>query len=400
MRVLFFFFLCVFFYIVYGFYLTTVNLKIVPEVKTPGSSFYSDYRGAIHVRSSLSGGVRESDKIIESAQAAGLDFLIFTEHHKAYHKGLPNTYYDSLLVTTGIDYKYLDSKLLILGYRPESSSLEELSWRVPDWLTQKAPYDREEVLILSTPFNEAGQPTWGNEWPSGLDALEVQNSKVIAQREYRENFFSVLWSLIVYPFNPQYAFLRLYQDPVPELDLWDKMHPQETLSGVSGLDTSAKAIILPGSSIEFPSYQTSFELMSTHVLIKKEFVGSFEKDKKSLLDALKKGQVYFSLDLLGNPKGFKTYLKVGTKTVDLGEEILFTEKASIEYQLPSEPREFFEVVLFRNGQRIAQSGLAGGSFSVDKPGVYRLIVRVSPFFPLPDARKWVTWIYTNPFYLR
>jgi hypothetical protein len=386
------------FYILYGVYLANVELKIVPEIHLHEDLLFNDYRGAINVRSDLSDGVRDSKKIIESAQAAGLDFLFFTEFYSQAHNTMPNGYHERLLVTSGFEYKHLDSRILVLGssYLPP----EEMSWKMADWLTQKPPYDREEILILSGPFNSATQPTWGAEWPTGLDAIEVQNPKTIAERSFQNSMLNILWSLLVYPFSPEYAFLRLYEDPAPELQLWDKIQGRYPLVGVSGLDASARAILSPGSILEFPSYQTSFELMSTHILIQDELVGSFEKDKRTLFKALRRGSVYFSLDLLGNPKGFITYFQSGEKIFGLGEEIKFSGQSKIFYKLPAEPNEIFEIVLFRNGQRVNHSNSIQGSFEIDKPGQYRLTVRVSPFFPLPDARKWVTWIYTNSFFVR
>jgi hypothetical protein len=303
-----------------------------------------------------------------------------------------------LFVSSGVEYKYLDTRLLILGYDPTSPN--DMSWKVADWLTQKPPFDRNIILILSTPYNMSAQSTWGVEWPSGIDGLEVQNPKTIAERSYQSNYFTIVWSLLVYPFSPQYAFLRLYEDPNLELQLWDKIHVQQRLVGVSGLDASARAILSPGSIIEFPSYQTSFELMSTHVLTKDELVGSYEKDKKILFNSIKNGSVYFSLDLLGNPKGFIAFYEANGNKYWIGEEAPFVEGALIRFRLPSEPSDMFEVVLYRNGQRVAHSNNYEGEFVIDKPGNYRVTVRVSPFFPLPDAKKWVTWIYTNPIYIK
>jgi len=385
-------------YIMYGVYLANVELRIVPEIKSEEPLTHYDYRGAINVRSNLSDGTRDHKKIIESAQNAGLDFLFFTEHFSSNLPLLPNSYYDRLLVSSGVEYKYLDSRIFVLGY--EQTAPEDMSWKVADWLTQKPPFDRNIILILSTPYSNSESRTWGVEWPSGIDALEVQNSKTIAERSYQSNYFTVVWSLLVYPFSPQYAFLRLYEDPGPELQLWDKIHAQQKLVGVSGLDASARAILSPGSIVEFPSYQTSFELMSTHVLTKNELVGSYERDKQVLFNSIRNGHVYFSLDLLGNPKGFMASYEVNQKSYWMGDEAKFVEGGVIRFRLPSEPSDMFEVVLYRNGQRVAHSNNYNGDFKIEKPGNYRLTVRVSPFFPLPDAKKWVTWIYTNPIYIK
>jgi len=386
------------FYILYGVYLANVELKIVPDVKMHEDLLFNDYRGAINVRSNLSDGVRDVKKIIEAAQSAGLDFLFFTDFYSPTNQSVESGYQERLFVAAGFEYKHLDSRILVLGSRHLNP--DEISWRVADWMTQKPPFERDEILILAAPYNQARQPTWGSDWPTGIDLLEVQNPKTIAERSYQNSRLNILWSLLVYPFSPQYAFLRLYEDPAPELQLWDKIQHHYPLVGVSGLDASARAILLPGSIFEFPSYQTSFELMSTHILTKDELVGSYEKDKKILFSALKTGSVYFSLDLLGNPKGFLAYYQVGKRNYGIGETINFSKEGRIHYKLPSEPNELFEVVLFRNGQRVAHSNLVQDAFQIDKPGQYRITVRVSPFFPLPDARKWVTWIHTNSFFVQ
>ena len=83
----------------------------------------------------------------------------------------------------------------------------------------------------------------------------------------------------------------------------------------------------------------------------------------------------------------------------MGDDIKLDNKTQIYYKLPSEPTAFYEVVLFKNGVRLDHLNTFEGLFSIKSPGVYRLQVRLSPRFPLPDAIKWITWIYTNNFYI-
>ena len=204
---------------------------------------------------------------------------------------------------------------------------------------------------------------------------------------------------MVYPFNSEYAFLRLYDEPVAELEIWERMQNSGIVVGVSGLDASGRAILLPDWVIEFPSYLASLQMLNVHVLLNKELVGRYELDQKTILEALKLGQVYFSLDLLGNPKGFSViFQKKNKKPYFMGSKV--QAPGHIIYQLPTKPKEMFEVVLYRNGQRIMHSNQESDQFYIEKPGHYRLVVRVAPFLPLPDARKWVSWIYSNFFYVQ
>jgi hypothetical protein len=397
MRLLFKFNVIILLYFGYGLYLANVDLKVVSDLPIQEKRFFYDYRGAINVRSNLSDGGREPLKVIEAAQLANLDFLFMTDLYRSGQSVRYQGYFEQLLVMSGQEYQNLDRRILAIG-GPKLNS-ENISWGLTDWLSQSHFDEQSPLLILSTPFNNQEEAQWGPEWPVGIHGIEVQNPKVISNRVYRSSPLSVIWSLLVYPFNTQYAFLRLYEEPTLELELWDRFQSQKPLVGISGLDANARALTMPGNYIEFPSYRDSFEMMSTHVLLESELSGAFDRDQKLLLNAIKRGQVYFSLDLLGNPKGFSVYLTTEKKIQSMGQRLMYQSDMKIHFNLPAKPRDFFEVVLLQNGQRVATSNEGSGHFEISRAGIYRIIVRVSPFFPLPDAKKWVTWIYTNPFYL-
>lgn len=127
-----------------------------------------------------------------------------------------------------------------------------------------------------------------------------------------------------------------------------------------------------------------------------------KEDQKKILAALKAGQFYICFDALGDPKGFETYLyKEGSvKKYSLGSNVEKSKNLRLYFKLPAEPVSFYEVVLLRNGKRVDTLNTFEGLFNITEPGTYRLQVRISPRLPLPDAIKWLTWIYTNNFYIK
>ncbi len=385
-------------YLSYGMYLSGVDFKIVPEISRHRESSFYDYRGAINVRSQLSDGSKDLQGIIDAAQAVGLDYLITTDMVTQEKKIVYHGYFDRLMVVSGLEYAHLDMRLLSFGNWDKQVQSSNLA--ITDLLSQLSPEGRSDFLGISQPLTQEGNPTWIGDFPSGLNAIEILNPKSLAAKAWIEQPLSVIWSMLVYPFNSKYAFLRLYKDPEKEIQLWDQKMQSNKIVGMAGLDASSRAIPFPGTYIEFPSYKKNFEILSNHVLLKNEFTGDFNKDKSLLLSAYQKGNLYFSLDLLGNPKGFETYIKLKNKKILMGEEVLFQKGLSLFIALPDLPQEFFEVVILRNGTRIVTSNNPELTWDVVSPGVYRVVVRVSPFFPLPDAKKWVTWIYTNAFYVR
>ena len=107
-----------------------------------------------------------------------------------------------------------------------------------------------------------------------------------------------------------------------------------------------------------------------------------------------------SVDLLGDPKGFNAVLTDKDKIYPMGSQVKFSKNLRINTRIPVEPKDFYELVLFKDGERALTVNVPEFSYEVKEPGVYRVTVRISPMLPIPDGKKWVTWIYTNHFYIR
>ena len=118
-----------------------------------------------------------------------------------------------------------------------------------------------------------------------------------------------------------------------------------------------------------------------------------------IFSALKKGNFYLSFDLIGDPTGFISYIEDRDKKIIFGSQLEFNKHQILVVKLPSKPKFFFEVLIIKNGERVGVYNSEYLEHKIDGPGVYRVQVRVSPYFPLPDAKKWVSWIYTNPYFI-
>ena len=77
----------------------------------------------------------------------------------------------------------------------------------------------------------------------------------------------------------------------------------------------------------------------------------------------------------------------------------YQEGMSLEVTLPQKPDVPFDVVIYRNGERMMTSNSQTTQYYLTGPGAYRVMVRVIPTLPLPDGKKWIPWIYTNPFHI-
>jgi hypothetical protein len=204
----------------------------------------------------------------------------------------------------------------------------------------------------------------------------------------------------MFPFNQRLAFLRLFQEPRDETQLWDQLNQDNPTLGFAGSNATAKAIPMANYSFQFPSYERLFEIVSNHVQLRSELTGNANTDKAKIFAALKQGQFYASLDLLADPKGFFCEIESDNQTYLMGSTIKWSKKLKLKVHLPAEPQSPYEVVVIRNGERYRTFNQPEVEVLLDEPGTYRVWVRVIPTFPLPDGKKWISWIYANPFFVK
>lgn len=388
-------------YFSYGFYISQSDVVAIPNrLRKENPAGFYDYRGVINIHSNLSIGSSSPVQIVSAAKAAGLDFLILTDLNDFDSPGGSDTYHGSTLLLNGGKLSYLDSRFL--HYAPTGSrlgeTLGEAQVRLADALTQNVDANAGHLLVLAHPFKTGF--SWSGDFPTGADGFEVLNVKSLSNRAWESSKVSTLWSLVTYPFNPRLAFLRLFSEPTDELAWWDQTGQSRRIVGFAGAEASARAIPLAGYLVRFPSYQRSFEFVSNHVLLRSELTGNPTSDKAKLFQALKNGSFYLSVDLLGDPKGFNAWIEDRTRTHPMGAELKWNKSMVLRVTLPQEPTSFFEIVVYRDGERERTYNTVEIEHPIEQPGVYRVQVRVSPYLPLPDAKRWITWIYSNSFYLR
>lgn len=368
-------------------------------MKQNASREFYDYRGATNVRTSNSNGSSSPIEVVHEAKRAGLDFIFLTDIDQFGELPALNGYTDDVLVSTENEYSFLDSRLLFYQLNSTRSFTDSSEAQIflTDLLSKNQKETDDFLIVLAHPFRQG--PTWTGSYPSGLDGLEIINPKSISDHAWVRSKLNVIWSFIIYPFNPRYAFLRLFREPVEELALFDQLSHERPTLAFGGADASARAVPFANTLMKFPSYQTSLEITQNHVWLKSELTGQYQKDRQKILSALKKGNFYVSLDLLGDPTGFQAYIEDNERLILSGEKVRINKNLHLKAQLPQEPKYFYEIVAFRNGERYTTSNEQLLDLQIKETGIYRIVVRVSPMLPLPEGKRWITWIYTNNFYI-
>lgn len=388
-------------YFVYGFYISQYEISVVPvQIKKENNTgtFY-DYRGVINVHSDLSIGSSNPTQIAAAAKAAGVDFVILTDLNVFDEQVANDSYSKSVLFLTGGKYSYLDSRFIF--YSPDKEmvgqNLGETQIRFADMLTQNASSNKDSLMIMAHPYKLGF--SWAGDLPSGLDGVEVINVKSLSVRAWTLSKASVIWSFLIYPFNPSFALARLFLEPTEELALFDRTSMNQRIFAYAGAEASARAIPLANYLVRFPSYQRNFEIATNHVLLNSELTGNLASDRQKIFNALKNGQFYLAYDALGDTKGFFSTMDEKNQTYMMGSKVRLSKNLTLNVKIPGPPKNTYEIVVYRNGDRYQTFSQTEVSMPVTEPGVYRVQVRIAVAMPLPDGIRWISWIYGNPFFV-
>src|SRR6185295_3982330 len=156
---------------------------------------------------------------------------------------------------------------------------------------------------------------------------------------------------------------------------------------IAGADAHSRLPITRKRSVRFPSYESLFTLVRTHVLLDQALGGDSARDSAAVLDALRHGRSYLGVDALA-PAGafsFTVHDPASGRQWTMGESV--TSASGLLARAGGRMPRGTRIVLLRDGRPVRESAdrleepLPG-------PGVYRVEARVAGW-PVP-------WILTNP----
>ena len=370
------------------------DIKVTESsINKKNSSNYYDYKGAINVHSNLSTGTGSLPQIFESAKRANLDFIITTDLNTFPLPSENNNYHNKVLVMVNSELSYMDTKLLYINKdsNKQIDNLGQASAILSEHLSN-SDIKKESLLVWAHPTKKGSK--WTGEIPTGLDALEIINLKSLWQDSWLNKKVTFIWSFLIYPFNPELAFLRLFQRAEKQIKIWEELNKSRLRIAFAGSDAESRFNFFK-TPLKFPSYETLFKIVSNHILIRSELTGDYSKDQPKIFNAIKNGQFYLSLDMIGDPKGFLFYLQTPMRRHSMGSTVNLRSKSRLKFQLPKNIKVPTKVKIYRDNTEIASLVDEETSYKIGKPGVYRAVVYTKISLAFPEGRKWFPWIFTN-----
>lgn len=364
----------------------TIQQLASQRVPNDTATEYVDYKGVIHVHTSLGGHSSGTfTELIAAAKSNDLDFVIMTEHPQAEFDTAAMTLsgvHAGVLFVNGNEVATADGDRLLLIPAPPNANERRSTKDVVD--QQKANHG----------LAFAAYPTESNTWQSnGVDGVEIYNLFTNTKRINRViTIFDGLWSYRSYP---DLMFANFFARPAEELKRWDEAMSASNrkLIAIGGndahsnvgfglADATGKQIV----GVKLDPYERSFRTVRTHVLIQKDK----PLTRESLLEALSLGHCYVSFDIFGDGTGFD--FRVAQSNEIMGDEIYATNKIELVVSAPLASR----FVLFKNGSAVDQKTGSTARFAVMPVGTYRVEAYLDM---LPPPALGQPWIISNPIYV-
>lgn len=350
-----------------------------------GERRFYGLRGNLHMHTQLSDGSKTYRELGSIAGAAGLDYIIITDHN-VYLPDMDG-WLGNTLVLVGEEVHdpnrdQQSSHLLCFDIQEDLSEQATDPQAVVDAVQAQGgltflahPYERDVADFLPEP-----NISWRDWQVTGYDGIELWN--------YMSEFKSVLKNrmyAVIYAYMPALAI----RGPYPEtLHKWDELLQIRPIAALGGSDAHGKSYRLGPLSREVYPYEYLFRTINTHLLSVEPLTGDLAHDKSVIYGALRAGHSFLGYERPGPIAGFKFWARSGDAEATMGETLTLQRTLELRVESPGGGR----LCLVRDGHIVAETRGDSLTLVTHQPGVYRVEV----------YRRYLGqqrgWIFSNPIY--
>jgi hypothetical protein len=162
------------------------------------------------------------------------------------------------------------------------------------------------------------------------------------------------------------------------------------ITGIGELDNHNTRKRILGIYFSIFPFSRVFRLIRTHILTEKPLCGVSRSDIPTLLDALKRGRAYISLDHFRSANGFSLILMEEERKATIGDDFILHHSAELRVSFPHQAR----IHLIRNGKLFHETTGKELSLTLRDGGVYRIEADLKVF------GRYRPWIFSNPIYVK
>lgn len=346
-------------------------------------------RGAFHVHTNRSDGSRDKSGVAAAARAAGLQFVVFTDHGDGTRPADAPEYLHGVLCLDGVEVSTTDGHYVALGAAPSPYPLGGDSAAVVEDVARLGGFG-----IAAHPGSLRQELAW-SDWTSAIDGVEWLN----ADSEWRdESRRALARALAAYPIRPAGALAMLLDRPESMLARWDAITETRRVVAIAGHDAHGgigRRVEQPSTSrrIHVPSYEASFRAFSTRVELDRPFGGDAAADGDALLSSLQAGRFYTIVDAVATGA---TTLEFNARSEEdaAGQGSALGGGGIASFRVRASVPDGGSIVAYRNGVDIARRQGSSLEFRSGALGAYRVEVQV----PGAPGQPPVPWLVSNPIF--
>lgn len=360
--------------------------------------------GNLHIHTRYSDGEKWHREIADDAIAAGLDFIMITDHN-VFVEGVEG-YYETdkgrVLLLVGEEVHNVRrqpqaSHFLAYGVERELSTYAADPQELIDQTRSAGgygflahPHEKSLDIIHS---DDLGWHDWDIE---GFHGFEIWNYMSGFKNDVYRRLEGIrvknklvrkligLWMA----FHPERYVFGAEEET---LALWDDFLARGArMAAVGNSDAHGTPMSLgPIHRVIYP-YEFLFRAVNTHVLLDEPLSGDVAADKKRILDAVGAGRSFIGYDMPRSTRGFRFTVQAAQKG-HMGSEMPLGIGATLQVAAPARCR----IRVIRHGEVVAQVDSATNlTYIPTQPGAYR----VECYIEYEKHER--GWIYSNPIYLR
>ncbi len=330
-----------------------------------------EIEGVYHLHTRFSDGRADVASIARDAAAAGLSFVILTDHgHPNLGSLAAQGWKSGVLVLSGSELSVSRGHLVALDFqaprRPFPQNAEE---------SMRGIREQGGFTVIAHPYSKVRWNWEQKEEPSGLEIIN-------GDAELRYHLLRSLPWLPALLFSPRLALIKMVGAPATALAKWDQLNASGRVYGYYAAD----AHIL---------YKPLLNFVRVHIFLKQPLAKDFAAARTQVFEALRTGKFYNAVDAAGQARGFRFWAARKRRRFPMGSEVRGQLPLSLRvraaYRFPKEVR------LLRDGAVVATTSRNVLSYRATMPGTYRVEVYLRGRTPLGSR---VPWILSNPIFLR
>jgi hypothetical protein len=343
--------------------------------------------GNIHMHTGHSDGTKSHDELARIAEAAGLDFLVVTDHN-VFPSGMDG-YYGRTLLLVGEEVHDPDRSLqsshtLCFDIKEDVAELAPDPQRLIDRVTAQGgfaflahPFERDVADFLPEP-----NISWRDWEVEGYAGIELWN--------YMSEFKALLKSkvhAILFAYLPDLAVVGPYSETLRK---WDELLRTRRVAALGGSDAHGTVYRLGPLSRAVQPYDYLFGCVNTHLLLAESLTGELARDRALVYEALRHGHGFVGYERPAAVAGFRCWARSGGQEATLGEALSLKGPVELWAEVPARA----DLRLVRDGRIVARASGRRLAWVGHQAGAYR----VEAYRRYAGRQR--GWIFGNPIYVQ